>query len=144
MKSTILLILGLFLCLPLTAQNKDKNKIESLKIAFITNALNLSTSEAQKFWTIYNKYEAKSDIINTDMHCNIYDKLDIIETMSPSAAEELLEDYMELRQQEYEIREAFVADLEKVISAKQIMMLKKAEYDFHRKLLEKYRSGNKK
>ncbi len=32
-------------------------KIEALKIAFITQKLELSSEEAQKFWPVYNQYE---------------------------------------------------------------------------------------
>lgn len=38
------------------AQGQQGNRIEAYKIAFITNRLNLSTTEAQKFWPIYNRY----------------------------------------------------------------------------------------
>lgn len=31
-------------------------KVEALKIAFLTQKLNLTTEEAQKFWPIYNNY----------------------------------------------------------------------------------------
>ncbi len=39
-------------------ENK-KEKIEALKIAFLTQKLELSVDEAQKFWPIYNRYEAE-------------------------------------------------------------------------------------
>ena len=39
-------------------ENK-KEKIEALKIAFITQKLELSADEAQKFWPVYNRYEAE-------------------------------------------------------------------------------------
>lgn len=38
------------------AQEGGNNRVEAYKIAFLTNRLNLSTTEAQKFWPIYNKY----------------------------------------------------------------------------------------
>jgi hypothetical protein len=45
------------------AQNKDKEgrseKIQSLKIAFITQKLELSADEAQKFWPVFNSYETE-------------------------------------------------------------------------------------
>lgn len=45
------------------AQGKDKEgrseKIQSLKIAFITQKLELTTDEAQKFWPVYNGYETE-------------------------------------------------------------------------------------
>jgi hypothetical protein len=34
-------------------------KIQALKIAFITQKLELTTDEAQKFWPVYNRYEAE-------------------------------------------------------------------------------------
>ena len=38
--------------------NDDKHeKIQALKIAFITQKLELTTDEAQKFWPLFNKYE---------------------------------------------------------------------------------------
>lgn len=43
----------------LHAQDDDSRgeKIEALKIAFITQKLNLTSDEAQKFWPVYNQYE---------------------------------------------------------------------------------------
>jgi hypothetical protein len=58
----IILILALFLS-SLTgvfAQEVDPKKaekIESLKIAFITQKLNITPEEAQKFWPVYTRYE---------------------------------------------------------------------------------------
>jgi Skp family chaperone for outer membrane proteins len=38
------------------AQEHRKEKIEAIKVAFITNKLDLTTEEAQKFWPVYNQY----------------------------------------------------------------------------------------
>jgi hypothetical protein len=35
---------------------KGGNKLEALKIAYLTQKLNLSTEEAQRFWPIYNQF----------------------------------------------------------------------------------------
>lgn len=48
----------MFLCCSLSAQNEG-GKLEAYKIAYLTNRLNLSTTEAQKFWPIYNKYTSE-------------------------------------------------------------------------------------
>ena len=47
---TSLFLAGFFV----RAQNGTR--LEALKIAYITNRLNLSPEEAQKFWPIYNQY----------------------------------------------------------------------------------------
>ena len=40
-------------------EGQGNEKIEQLKIAFITKHLKLTTEEAQKFWPVYNQYEAE-------------------------------------------------------------------------------------
>jgi hypothetical protein len=40
------------------AQNENKaEKVQALKIAFITQKLELTSAEAQNFWPVYNRYE---------------------------------------------------------------------------------------
>ena len=62
MKKIILIITFVFgsFCL-VKAQDEEPGKraekIQALKIAFITQKLGLSAEEAQKFWPVYNQYE---------------------------------------------------------------------------------------
>ena len=56
-------ILGIVVCLVLStsvfAQNRQERheQIEAIKVAFITNKLDLSSEEAQQFWPVYNNYQ---------------------------------------------------------------------------------------
>ncbi len=54
MKRLLLLTLFAFTILISVAQNG--NRLEALKIAYITKRLDLSPYEAQRFWPIYNQY----------------------------------------------------------------------------------------
>ncbi len=49
---------------PPVSEQKQQEKIEALKVAFITKELDLTPDEAQKFWPVYNQYskELKSTI----------------------------------------------------------------------------------
>lgn len=51
--------------------NKEKRteKIQALKIAFITQKLDLTTDEAQRFWPVFNRYETelKQSMVNKKM-----------------------------------------------------------------------------
>ncbi|HEX4373616.1 MAG TPA: hypothetical protein VHZ50_09970 [Puia sp.] len=51
-----LLLYGIIftLCISVSAQNGDR--IQALKIAYITKQLNLTPPEAERFWPIYNLY----------------------------------------------------------------------------------------
>jgi hypothetical protein len=59
----LILSLMIFSSTLVMAQQPDgadySKRLEALKIAFITEKLNLSSDEAQKFWPIYNNYEAE-------------------------------------------------------------------------------------
>jgi hypothetical protein len=41
------------------AQNGNGNRLEALKIGYLTKKLDLSPEEAQKFWPVYNLYSAE-------------------------------------------------------------------------------------
>ena len=41
-------------------QAQNGNRLEALKIAYITKKMDLSPEEAQKFWPIYNQYAPNS------------------------------------------------------------------------------------
>lgn len=62
MKQLILILTLFFGSLSfVNAQNDTKEnrteKVQALKIAFITQKLELTSAEAQKFWPVYNRYE---------------------------------------------------------------------------------------
>jgi len=122
------------------AQDRDTEQIEQLKIAFFTEKLNLSAKEAVRFWPVYNQHNKRYEELRKKEWSNIKSKLEIIETLSQKEAEVLLDNYMSYKQARVDYREDFVKNLKEVITSKQIMMLKKAEYDFNKKLLKQYQS----
>ncbi len=62
MKQTLLILIISFTGFTsITAQDNREQRIEkvqALKVAFITQKLSLTTDEAQRFWPVYNRYEA--------------------------------------------------------------------------------------
>ncbi len=50
-------IFSTFTVLHAQDDNPRGERVEALKIAFITQKLDLTTDEAQKFWPVYNQYE---------------------------------------------------------------------------------------
>jgi len=58
-------MLTLFICFNAYSQRDGKmhERIKAQKVAFITERLNLSPEEAQKFWPIYNSFENKANKI---------------------------------------------------------------------------------
>jgi hypothetical protein len=58
----IFILIGIFLVTALAApaqQGKGGEQLEALKIAYLTRKLNLTSDEAQRFWPVYNQYNAE-------------------------------------------------------------------------------------
>ena len=119
----------------------DRDKIKALKIAFITERLELKSSEAQAFWPVYNAYEEKMASIRDTEQSQIKGKFRNLGEMSNSEAEKLLDTYLDLEAKKSLEQRTFVTELKKIIPAKKIILLKKTEDDFKRKLIQLYRQN---
>ena len=119
------------------SQSSDKReKIKALKVAFLTEQLELNEKEAQKLWPIYNAYEAEKDLqrkLGLEKHKQISE--DISETQAKAILDELIT-YEKKRQVS---REDYITNLLKVLPAKKIIKLKMAEDEFNRKMLHEYK-----
>ncbi|MDF2187220.1 hypothetical protein [Paraflavitalea sp. CAU 1676] len=115
----LLLIVSLFFTLgaSVIAQDGDDEKknpggrVEALKIAYITQKLNLSPDEAQKFWPIYNKYAAEIRKVKVDGRLNKENEIDIEEKLLT-------------------IRKKYNTEFAKAISPEKVNAFFKAEKDF--------------
>ncbi len=139
-KSLLIVMFSVGFSFVLQAQNTESDKIQQLKIAFFTEELNLTANESKRFWPVYTEHNKKYEELRSKDWSKIKSRLDNIKNLSSQESDELLKDYMNYKKNRVEYREDFVEDLKSVISSKQIMMLKKAEYDFHKKLLNQYQS----
>lgn len=92
MKKYLLALFAIFTFSVVNAQNGNGQRIEkiqALKIAFITQKLDLTSSEAEKFWPIYNEYEHELNNLrlnnkNGDVLDNEQKLLDIKKKYSPA------------------------------------------------------------
>lgn len=140
MKKLILLFFILFTSLPVISQEEDKDaqheRIKALKVAYFTQELNLDEKTAEKFWPIYNKYEKE----RRDLHKREHIELKNVECISENEAEDLINEFLSVENEEYKIKKELFKDLKQIISAKDIIKLHKLEDEFHKKLIKEYRS----
>ncbi|WP_299390399.1 sensor of ECF-type sigma factor [uncultured Gelidibacter sp.] len=135
------------LCVVLTSwstfsQNSDRReKIKALKVAFITERLALTETEAQKFWPIYNTYENKKD---EQRRMGYEKRKQISEDMTEAQAKAMLKDFVAFEKEREDLRSNFVESLLKVMPAKKIIQLKLAEEEFNRKMLQEYKKRHSK
>jgi hypothetical protein len=145
MKKLIAFICVCFFCiLSLSAQEKKdgKEKIMALKISYLTEQLNLTPKEAQKFWPIYNAYNDKQHDLRNTQRAELKKALknsDEVEALNESDAEKLITLKLTIDKELYESQKGFINKIKEVISYKKIIKLHVAEMEFGRKLMSKYR-----
>ncbi|TAE17254.1 MAG: hypothetical protein EAZ47_04445 [Bacteroidetes bacterium] len=59
LSSVFLFVISIYICNAQSGNTDRQNKIEALKIAFISKELNLTPDEAQRFWPVYNSYSTE-------------------------------------------------------------------------------------
>lgn len=142
MKKIILLLCCLFVANFALAQNqKSHEQIKSLKIAHLASELNLSSQEADKFWPLYTTYDNKIFDLRHNEVARFIHKKDIeeIQKMSEEDSKKALANIIDYEQEYFSVRKKFNEDAQKILSNKKIILLKKAEDDFNRKLLKQYK-----
>jgi Spy/CpxP family protein refolding chaperone len=121
--------------------DEKREKIKAYKVSFLTTELELTSTEAEKFWPIYNAFDDKQFELRHDKMKTYLRKLDDdnINSISEKEAAVLLSQIESTDKELYLLREKYMTNLKKVLSAKKILKLKKSEDDFNRKLLKQYR-----
>ncbi|WP_281633387.1 sensor of ECF-type sigma factor [Flavobacterium luteolum] len=112
----------------------------------MTTELELTSTEAEKFWPIYNAYDDKQYELKYLKMKTYLKKLkdDNLVNLSDKDAATLLSQIESTDKEIYQLREKYTNSLKKILPAKKILLLKKSEDDFNRKLLQQYRDkGNK-
>ena len=129
-KGLLGIILFLNMSTELIAQERREHyqRIEAIKVAFITKKLDLKTEEAQKFWPVYNNYQKelmvlmrkrREDRQKTDIDPN--EKINVDLTYE-SRMLDLKKKYKKLYL--------------KVIPAEKVLLLYQAEREFRERLIK--------
>jgi hypothetical protein len=116
-------------------KGKVKQQIEAARIALITERLNLTPAEAEKFWPVYNEFTAERRALRMDFK-EERNKINS-EELSDDQRKVILEREINLKQQEIDLEKKYSQKVLDVISTKQMMSLRTAERDFKRMLLDR-------
>jgi len=136
MKKIFLLFSICFLSLTVQSQNKNREQIKALKVAYITQEMNMDKKLAEKFWPIYNNYEC----LQMDLHKREHRDIDDISSLSEADADKRLDEFVNIEKQEYINKRKLYDELKNIFTAKEIVQLHQLEADFNKKLWEEYRS----
>ena len=116
-----------------------RDKIKTLKVAFITERLSLTSEEAQVFWPIYNAHEDKIEAIKRKERTQIRSKLLDFDSLSEKEADAILSELITLEGEKAKLTLDYFEELRSVMPSKKIILLTKAEEDFKKRLLQEMR-----
>lgn len=135
MKNAIKIFLFL-ICLitsPSAKAQGNKDKVEEMRVSFISKKLELSASESEKFWPLYNEYNDKIKALRKNLRQSLRKAP---ENMNEKEAEELYQLDIKTKTAEAEIHKTYSDKIKAVIGAKKIIMLRTAEDEFKQKVLD--------
>ncbi|MEQ8471815.1 MAG: hypothetical protein RIC35_11545 [Marinoscillum sp.] len=112
-------------------------KLEAAKIALITERLELSPEQAERFWPIYRQFADEQRELRTEFQ-------QLRQNHDPKKASEqenqkMLEQGMRIKERQLEMEKSYTQRMQEVISTRQIMSLRKAEADFKDMLIKRIR-----
>jgi hypothetical protein len=103
-----------------------REKIRAAHAAYITERLQLTASEAEKFWPVYREYGQKRRDLRNPFR----------DARKAGADEKTLLDLdLKIKQQELDLEKEYSQRFEKIISPEKVVKLQQAEADFRKLLL---------
>ena len=136
MRRVAIIICFLIFCHSGFAQGPEK-MMRSAKIGFITNRLNLTPQQAEKFWPVYNQFEEKRENLRIDKRKL---SLDMNKNgLTDDDAKKMIDAELKSRRDDLSLNEEFISEIQKVISSSQALQLMRAERDFNMEVLRNLR-----
>ena len=120
----------LMIVVGLNAQNTPREKVESMRIAFLTNRLDLTPDESRQFWTIYNNY--RHDL--SRLRRSFYPNDDGTDPHLDADRQ------LEFEQKKLDLKKQYKPQLEQVLGKAKLNKLVSAEEDFKRLLMQTMRN----
>lgn len=105
---------------------RGRERIRAAHAAYVTQRLELTPSEAEKFWPVYREYTEKRREIRQQLHDARRSGMD--ET-------KLLDLHLKIKQQELDLEKKYTDRLQKIISPDKVLKLRQAQLDFRKLIL---------
>ncbi len=139
MKNILTIILVLSINLIVFAQDRIRNpearakmmeKLESQRIAFITNKLDLTPDESAKFWPLYNEYSKKRQELKR-------------EKMNSNDSDESIEENFDIEEKGLQLKKSYYEKFKSAIPVSKIAKLEETEKEFKIEVLRTLKERRK-
>lgn len=134
----ILLVIVLTTTFLSFAQNKGtSDKIEAMKIAFLTNKMELTSKEAQLFWPLYNEYNDKAEKLRKVKRSDFSELKNKMDNLTDAQIRQYMNEVLDTKQKELTLEKEYFEKYIKVLPAKKLAKLYQAENLFKKELIRK-------
>jgi len=148
MKKLILIsVLSIFSFAALIAQERKGpspemfEKIKAEKISFFTSKLDLTPSEAQDFWPVYNEFEKKRFDIQRQIH--EFERMpdEKFVNLTEAEIEKLTSNYIGSFEKEAQLLKEYNKQFLKILPKKKVLMMYRTENEFRSHLIREYKKN---
>lgn len=110
-------------------------KMEAMRVAYLTNRLDLNTDESTKFWPLYNEYSRKRMELRKDLFELKKDAK--AKDLSEKESEKVVENQFITQEQELTLKKNYYEKFKAILPSQKLAKLEPAEMEFNREVIQK-------
>ena len=107
-------------------------RVKAMKSAFMTTRLDLDAATAQRFWPVYNAFEAEEVAIRKK-----YRPEKEVSMLTDAEAEELIQNHLRMEEALLDLRKSYIGKFRDVLSVRQIALLPRVEKEFNMQMVRR-------
>lgn len=138
-KILAVVLLTCFIAVSLFAQQDNRReRIKSLRVAFITEQLELTPEESEKFWPLINQFEIEKKQLRRS-----YKRQKSVDLMTDAEIEQSILDNFEKEQKLLDLKKSYFVKMKSVIPTRKIAKYLQAEKEFKTTVLKQMRKNRR-
>lgn len=137
-------IASLLFLFPFLLKAQDKGgrsqEIESFKVAFLTQKMDLTPAEAKIFWPIYNDFQKEQNALRKLRMQNVisFRKVDEIDNLSDAEVQTLITNELDFKQKSLNVEKKYYTKLKTSLPIKVVGKYYRSQEAFKKELLSRY------
>jgi hypothetical protein len=120
-------------------QRPNLERVKAVRVAVLTEKMNLSAEEAEKFWPVYNEYEKEQKKIREKFQPN----KDIL-ALDDSAVEKHLFGMLDMEEELVKLKKKYYLNFSKMVGYRKVAILAKSDREFNFAMIERLKNQSKK
>lgn len=139
MRILLIVLFALTIQFGFSQEREREEKMQAMKIAYITKALDLSPQESTVFWPVYNQYESELKTLRKSAKRPNAD----IESLTDQEVDGLIEQRFDVAEKKIALERKLVSDLSGKLPKYKMVQLIHAEEKFKKEILSRVKQRMK-